>query len=214
MIDIYSMYAAFSFSFRRKRMKIFVNLFNPLKGKRILDVGGNVFNQFLPKHKPKLTVLNIKFPKELGLYEKNNVEFILGNGLCLPFKDNSFDIIYSNSVIEHLGTWKNQMQFAKEIIRVGKNIFIQTPNKYFFIEPHLLTPFIHYLPKRIQRKLLRNFTIWGLIARPSQQYCMDHIINEIRLLSCNELRRLFPSCHITRERFVFFTKSFYIVRKD
>lgn len=212
MIDIHSMYKPFLFSFRRKRMKIFENLFNPLNGKRILDVGGAFSISLCQKTNRKITILNIKFPKELD-YEKNNVEFIVGNGLCLPFKDNSFDIIYSNSVIEHLGTWKNQMQFAKEIMRVGKNIFVQTPNKYFFIEPHLLTPFIHYLPKRIQRKLLRNFTVWGLITRPSQQYCMGHIINEIRLLSCNELRRLFSSCHIIKEKFLFFTKSFYVVRK-
>lgn len=109
---------------------------------------------------------------------------------------------------------KNQMEFAKEIMRVGKNIFIQTPNKYFFIDPHLLTPFIHYLPKRIQRKLLRNFTVWGLITRPSQQCCINHVINEIRLLSYNELRRLFPSCRIIREEFLFFTKSFYVVWRD
>ncbi len=214
MIDIHSVYKPFLFSFRRKRMSIFENLFNPLNGKKILDVGGSIFNWSLLKDKPKVTILNIKFSKELGLYEKNNVELILGSGLCLPFKGNSFDIIYSNSVIEHLGTWKNQMQFAKEIMRVGKNIFIQTPNKYFFIEPHLITPFIHYLPKKFQRRFLRNFTVWGLITRPSQQYCINHVINEIRLLSYNELRRLFPSCHIIRERFLFFTKSFYLIWRD
>ena len=212
-MNIHSIHRLFSINFRKKRMRTFFQILKPIENATILDVGGNIFHWSLVKGKLKIAILNIELPRNYGQEYKNNVKFVLGNGLSLPFRNNSFDIGYSNSVIEHLETLENQKQFAKEIMRVGKNIFVQTPNKYFFIEPHILTPFIHYLPKGIQRKLLRNFTIWGLIARPSQQYCIKHVIDEIRLLSYKELRLLFPNCSIIKEKFLFFTKSFYIIRK-
>ena len=54
-----------------------------------------------------------------------------------PFKDKSFDIVHSNSVIEHLYNFENQKKMASEIMRVGQKHIVQTPNKYFFLEPHL-----------------------------------------------------------------------------
>ncbi len=212
-MNIHSIYRLFSINFRKKRMRTFFQILKPIENATILDVGGNIFHWSLVKGKLKIAILNIELPRNYGQEYKNNVKFVLGSGLNLPFRNNSFDIGYSNSVIEHLETLENQKQFAKEIMRVGKNIFVQTPNKYFFVEPHILTPFIHYLPKGVQRKLLRNFTIWGLIVRPSQQYCINHVIDEIRLLSYKELRLLFPNCSIIKEKFLFFTKSFYIIRK-
>lgn len=202
-MNIHSIHRLFSINFRKKRMGIFFEILKPTKNITILDVGGNIFNWPLVKGKPRITILNIKLPRNYGLEYKNNVKFVLGNGSNLPFRNNSFDIGYSNSVIEHLETLKKQKQFAKEIMRVGKNIFVQTPNKYFFVEPHLLTSFIHYLPKGVQRKLLGNFTIWELITRPSQQYCTNHVIDKIRLFSYKELRLLFPNCSIIKKSFIF-----------
>ena len=147
-------------------MGIFFEILKPTENTTILDVGGNIFNWSLVKGKPKITILNIKLPRNYGLEYKNNVKFVLGNGSNLPFRNNSFDIGYSNSVIEHLETLKKQKQCAKEIMRVGKNIFVQTPNKYFFVEPHLLTSFIHYLPKGVQRKLLGNLQFGNLLQDP------------------------------------------------
>jgi len=152
-MNIHSVYRLFSINFRKKRMGTFFQILKPIENATILDVGGNIFDWSLVKGKPKITILNIKLPKNYGLEYKNTVKFVLGNGLNLPFRDNSFDIGYSNSVIEHLETLEKQKQFAKEIMRVGENIFVQTPNKYFFVEPHILTPFIHYLPKGVQRKI-------------------------------------------------------------
>ena len=211
-MNIHCIYKPFLLYFRKKKRIFFKKLFAPISCKKILDVGGDIFNWSLMEEKPNVTILNIKAPQDYALYKKHNIDFLVGNGLNLPFEDNSFDIVYSNSTIEHLGTFENQIQFAKEIMRVGKGIFLQTPNKYFFIEPHTLTPFIHYLPKGIQKKLIQKFTIWGLLTRPSQQYCIDHVINEIRLLSYNELKEIFPNIKIIKEKFLFLTKSFYMYK--
>ena len=71
---------------------------------------------------------------------------------------------------------------------------------------------IHFFPKNIQRKLLRNFTVWGLITRPSKER-VEEFLAEIRLLSGDELEDLFPDCEIRREKFLGFTKAFIVLRR-
>lgn len=112
----------------------------------------------------------------------------------------------SNSVIEHLGTSDGQQEFAREVRRVGKGYFVQTPNRYFPVESHLLTPFVHWLPRCWQKKLLRNFTLWRLITRPGQEYCA-RFHAEVRLLSKAEMAELFPGARIVTERFLGLPKS-------
>jgi len=103
------------------------------------------------------------------------------------------------------------MLFAQETRRVGRQIWVQTPAKSFFVEPHLITPFIHYLPKKIQEKLLRNFSILGLITRPSQEK-VKVFLEEVRLLIYDEMAQLFPDCEIYIERFLDFAKAYIAVR--
>ncbi len=70
---------------------------------------------------------------------------------------------------------------------------MQTPNKAFPFEPHVLTPLVNYLPKRWQRRLYRNFTVWGWLARPDQAY-VDWFVEDTNLLGRKEMKRLFPEC--------------------
>lgn len=120
-------------------MQQFVDRFQITSQTNILDVGGTPHNWRLINVHPRVTFLNLSAPKK----EPN---WILADGCHLPFADQSFEIVYSNSVIEHLSTFERQKQFAQECQRVGKKYYVQTPNCRFFIEPHLLTPLIHWLP--------------------------------------------------------------------
>jgi hypothetical protein len=113
-------------------------------------------------------------------------------------------------MIEHLGTLENQEQAAREVLRVGKRIWVQTPYRWFPVEPHLLTPIIHWLPRNIQRRLI-PYTLWALIAKPSAEYC-DELWREIRLLNISRFRELFPECKIVYERFGFAVKSLIAIR--
>ena len=103
----------------------------------------------------------------------------------------------SNSVIEHLSSFERQQAFASEARRVGRALWIQTPAKEFFIEPHLLAPFIHYFPVSFQRRLIRHFTIWGLVTKPSPA-AIESFLQEVRLISFGEMQQLFPDCKIHR----------------
>ena len=210
-MDVHRAYGTLMRGFRRRRMRAFERRFGSREATTILDVGGTHFNWGLIDAKSRITLLNLSVPPDVdGL--PANFTCVVGSATRLEFEDGSFDVGFSNSVIEHLASWERQESFAREIRRVGRSLWVQTPARRFFVEPHLITPFVHYLPKRWQRRLLRNFTVWGWLARPSQE-AVDRFLAETRLLDHEEMRRLFPDCEIRRERFLGLTKSYVAVRR-
>jgi len=209
-MNIHNVYNIFFKYFRKKRMRWFEEEFKVSDHSQILDIGGGQFNWQFLEAKPRIRVLNLAKPTDWD-DALENFNFEIGNALHLKDMDLSVEIAYSNSVIEHLHTWENQEQFAKEISRVGRRLYVQTPAKEFFVEPHVITPFIHWLPLKWQSKLMRNFTIWGLLTRPSQDF-IDRFLSERRLLSLKEFRTLFPECKIVVERFLFLPKSYIAIK--
>jgi SAM-dependent methyltransferase len=129
---------------------------------------------------------------------------VIADGRSLPFRDRQFDVVFSNSVIEHINTLEGQAQFAAEIQRTGRRFFVQTPNWWFPIEPHYLFPLFHFLPVSLQRWLHTHFDIGTF--RKSDSF------GTIRLMTKRELRRLFPDAQIVAERLGPFVKSWYVVR--
>lgn len=205
-MNIHTLYHPFLIYFRAKRMQQVWEKFQLTPQTRVLDVGGSWFNWSLLPEQPDVIILNMYPSHEKGTYKA----WVVGDGCCLPFADQTFDLVYSNSVIEHLSSFENQQQFAAECQRVGIRVYVQTPNKWFLIEPHLLTPAIHWLPRQWSRRLLRNFTVWGLITRPDGSTC-DRFLNEVRLLDKTELQTLFPDATIWCEKFLGLTKSLIAV---
>lgn len=193
------------------RMRAFAETFRPSADTRILDVGGTDTNWQLLGVPYEVTLLNIVVPEAQGDLP-SNVRYVEGDGTALEYSEDSFDICFSNSTIEHVHTWERQQAFAREMRRVGKGIWMQTPAREFFFEPHWLSPFVHWLPKSWQRRLGRNFTLYGLVYRPSRQL-VDELVDEYRLLTHAEVVELFPDCEIRRERFLGLTKSYVVVRR-
>ena len=108
--------------------------------------------------------------------------------------------------------WEEQQKFANEIRRVGKSYYVQTPNRHFFLEPHVLTPFFHFFPKRWQRRMVKHFTVRGLLETLSPETC-DEFVYGTRLLSGAEMRQLFPDAEIMRESLLGMTKSWIAVKR-
>jgi len=209
-MNILSLFDVVSPFFRRRRMDRFLNLFAPTPSTRICDIGG--YPDFWKDVLPETPIMVLNIHPVAAPRDRPNISTVLGDGTNLRYADKEFDILFSNSVIEHLGNFENQQRFAQECMRVGRALWIQTPARSFPIEPHFLTPFIHYLPREWRRRLLRNFTVWGWLGRPSDQQ-VDEIISEIRLLDLKELKELFPGCGILKEKFFLLTKSYIVVRK-
>jgi SAM-dependent methyltransferase len=193
-------------------MREFVKRFKITEETRILDVGGTPSNWLLAEVHPQVTLLNMPRGQERA---GDGFTFVSGDGCQLPFRDQSFEIVFSNSVIEHVGAPEKQQRFADEVRRVGKCYWIQTPNRWFPIEPHLLTPLVHWLPRNLQRAWVTKWTVWDWVERPSpdrREFYIRHFLEDIRLLSASELAALFPDAEILRERSFGWTKSLIAVK--
>jgi 2-polyprenyl-3-methyl-5-hydroxy-6-metoxy-1,4-benzoquinol methylase len=173
----------------------------------LLDVGGYeqfwVARGYQGRDGVQITVLNLE--KEATHYP--NVTSVKGNACDLSeFADRQFDIVFSNSVIEHLHNYEAQQAMAREVQRVGKYHFVQTPNRFFLIEPHYLLPGFQFLPRAVQTAVLTK-TSWSRQSRMNLEDA-EAILDEIRLLTETEVRKLFPRSRIYKEKFLGMTKSF------
>ena len=174
---------------------------------RVLDIGGTPEVWDLLPVRPRLTLLNTPRAKD-DLAGAD--AWVAGDGRSLPFRDGAFDVVFSNSVIEHVGDRESQRRFAAEAARVGCAYWVQTPNRWFPVEQHLLTPFIHWLPRAWQRAIVPRVNVWQWVARPTEdrrRFYIEHYLRDVRLLSAGELRELFPGAHVLRERALGVTKS-------
>jgi hypothetical protein len=85
------------------------------------------------------------------------VRFVRANGLALPFADQSFDIVHSSAVLEHVGGAPNRRRYVRECARVArKAVFLTTPNRWFPVEFHTVLPLVHWLPRPMFRALMRR----------------------------------------------------------
>lgn len=205
-------FAALSARFRRSRMQAFAREFGIAAETRILDIGGTPECWGLLENSPRVTLLNMPRAKS----DVGAVDWVAADGCRLPFRDHCFDIVFSNSVIEHVGDAENQRLFAAEVARVGRAFWVQTPNRWFPVEQHLLTPLIHWLPRSWQRVLMPRLNLWQRLVRTSEdrrRFYIEHYLSDVRLLDARELRALFPGALIVRERFCGVAKSLIAVGK-
>jgi SAM-dependent methyltransferase len=212
-MNIHRIYGYIFKTFRVARMRRFFELIAPRPHESILDLGGTLgaWLNYLPLAQ-RLILLNVPpVPVLEDRYRAMGVEAVAGDACALPYRDREFDIVFSNSVIEHVGAWERQLAFAREARRVGRRLWIQTPAWEFPIEPHYLTPCVQFLPKTAQKKLARNFTVWGWIVRPQPDEVETRVENT-RLVKAGEIRELFPDCQILREKCCFLTKSYVACR--
>ena len=177
---------------RARRSELFRRVIDPQAGERVVDVGCGAAG--LAASEQALEVTGVDRDPRPGY---PGAHFVQADATELPFADSEFDIGYSNSVIEHLPPDAREA-YAREIQRVGRRWFVQTPNRGFPIEPHALLPFVHWLPRRAGRALWR----FGVSGDP---------YDEVRLLGVRELRQLFPDAVIIRERAGPLTKSLVAV---
>jgi hypothetical protein len=169
---------------------------------RVLDVGGGTFIWDLAERlglaRPRVVFLNYDPQMAAGCRH-----FVRGDGRRMPFRDGVFDLVHSNSVIEHVGGEGEQRRFAEEVRRVGRRYFVQTPDVLFPLEPHLLAPAIHWLPEAWRAPVSALTPASALGGRELAR----RLAREVRLLNAGEVREFFPGCTLIRERFLGWPKS-------
>ena len=194
--------------FRRRRGRHLVALIAGLNRPcRILDVGGEkaFWDRIALPPDVSVTLLNLDLLPQFGRPS------LLADARRLPFPERAFDLVVSNSVIEHVGTADDQVAMAAEILRVGRGFYVQTPNRWFPVDPHFLVPLYHLAPRSLRIAILRRTDV-GWLSRAASQEEAAQTIDSIRLLDARALRRLFPGARIWRERFGGLTKSLVAFR--
>ena len=125
--------------------------------------------------------------------------------------DGAFDAVFSNSVIEHVGGRKGARAMAAEVRRLAPRHYVQTPNKWFPIEPHFLFPGFQFLPLRARAWLLRHLPL-AWVGRIRDQDKAMEVADSVHLLGPSQLAGLFPDSRLQRERVLGLTKSIITVR--
>ena len=132
---------------RERRHRRFREIVGIGPGARVIDVGCGP--QGVAAFEPGAEVTGvdtIEQPHYPG------ARFVRADAGALPFDDGSFEIAYSNSLVEHLAP-AARPAFADEIRRVAGRYWVQTPNRFFPVEPHVLLPGFQFLPIAAQRRL-------------------------------------------------------------
>lgn len=212
---------------RAKRASVFRETFSIGPATRILDLGsedGSAIASVIAGTRAQPGNVYIADIDEKRVQEgKRRYGFVpvtIPESGRLPFDDGYFDIVYCSSVIEHVTVDKNdawaltsgaefrqraekrQREFAREIRRLGKSYYVQTPNKWFPIESHTWLPLVGFLPRSWQIKIISL----------SNRYWIKRTSPDWLLLTATEMRALFPEAEIRAERLVGLTKSIMAIR--
>jgi SAM-dependent methyltransferase len=191
---------------REKKYALFLEWLRPWPEARILNVGvsgssiglAEQFESFYP-HLGRVVGGGLAHADVLD-YARSfpRARAVVFDGVRLPFADKSFDIVYSNAVLEHLPSAERVRRLAAEVRRVGRGWFVATPNRWYPIEPHYHLPFVQFLSEESQR--------WLVAKLGMKPYA------HLRLLSARELRQLFPDSRILRCRVTFYPETLIAVR--
>lgn len=201
--------------FRTKRAEEIVSRFPNLNELSVLDLGGSLhfWDEVGGIIKPKsLTILNLAGDTQSVDENASDVErsrIISYDGKTIPFEANSFDLVLCNSVFEHVPV-AERPGLAAEIRRVGRAYVVQTPAYAFPIEPHLVMPIAHWLPRPVGR-FLSQYTPLAIFN--SKQYAID-MFDEVYLLNRREVEQLFPESSIVSERFAGVVKSYTAIMQQ
>ncbi len=194
---------SFASRMRRLRYERMSRLLNLQKHDRLLDIGagGGAGLEFFNRTN-RIITLNLTREEARTMQAYPNTLPLVGDGCALPFRDLTVDLVFSNSVLEHVGSLKNVEQFAAEHCRVGRRYYLQTPNRHFPLEPHYLFPFFQFLPETIQRRIHRVWRVSWFYGRPFER---------VLLQSKRDLEALFPRGTIVSERLFGLTKSWMVI---
>ncbi|MBY0337243.1 MAG: class I SAM-dependent methyltransferase [Acetobacteraceae bacterium] len=182
----------------------------------IVDLGGSLSYwtvcapDLLDDERVALDLINLRHdPSEraaLGAI-KGQVRFLHGDARRLDdVADGAYDVLHSNSVIEHVGQWADMVAMAQEVSRVARLHYVQTPYWGFPMEPHFRAPFFHWLPEQWRARLLLRFHL-NFGARPTDFSSAMAIVQSAALLDRRQFASLFPRSSIYSEIVRGFTKS-------
>lgn len=199
---------SFSGRARQRRWNVFLRTFPEIAEMSVLDIGGDARAWRLSPVRPAQVILLNTFAQEP---EEAWMTSIVGDACDPPSSLPTADLTYSNSVIEHVGGHWRRCRFA-ETIRRADRYWVQTPNRYFPIEPHFMFPLLQHLPRGLQARAIARWPLGNHADVTDRGEALRDAL-DIELLSAAEMRFYFPGAELWREKFLGLTKSFAAIRR-
>ncbi|ASR38888.1 SAM-dependent methyltransferase [Prauserella marina] len=201
-----------SFSSKRRAVRFaeLTRRFPDLAAMRVLDLGGVPdFWRSAPVRPSFVTTMN------LDKYEPPEpwLEHVVADACGLGSLDacrGDYDLVVSNSLIEHVGGYQRRRDFADVVRAAAPSHWVQTPDRYFPVEPHYVAPGFQFLPLRTRARLVSRWPLAHERVHTVEE-AVEQILT-IDLISTTELAHLFPASDIWHERLLGFSKSIVAVR--
>ena len=186
------------------RLEMLAATFPEIADMRVLDLGGLAqFWLTVPVRPKHVTAVNLELQEPIVDW----IEPLVGDACSLSEEllANPFDLVVSNSVIEHVGGHARREHFAQTIQVAARHHWVQTPYRYFPIEPHWLFPGQQFLPTPAKAVVSQRWTPSHIRSTDPRSAVADSL--SVELLGVTEMRYYFPDSHIVYERFAGLVKS-------
>jgi hypothetical protein len=194
---------------RRRRWDLFLRCVPDLRELRVVDLGGTAHwwdnAPVLPR---EITVVN--------LYEADDrsdrIRTVEGDALQADslLDGGEFDLVFSNSLIEHLGGHAARRRFAEVVYKLAPSYIVQTPYRYFPIEPHWMFPAFQFLPVGARSWVAPRWPLGH--TRGWDPALAANEVMSTELLSVAEMRSYFPDAEFVWERVAGLPKSMIAVK--
>ena len=218
--DPYQNRKSVEFGFRTRRFQDVQRLIERVLAEKgqaeILDLGGTekywlIGEDFIRanRHRLRFTIVN---NERQPVEQPDLFEFRFASATDPRlFAGRQFDLVHSNSVVEHVGVWRDMEMFAANVRRLAPRYYVQTPNYWFAYEPHFRCPGFQYLPESIRVAMLMRFSL-GFFPRIEDRGEAEQVVHHHRLLSTRQMRTLFPDASVRHEKVLGLNKSIIATR--
>lgn len=198
---------------RGRRWCLFEAAFPEIEDLSVLDLGGTAATWTTSPIRPRsVTCLNLD-----GVNQHAEAQWIQTHAgdACDPAVAelvDEHDLVFSNSVIEHVGGYAKRLAFAANVRR-ARRYWVQTPNRYFPVEPHWLFPGLQFLPVPVRALIVSRWSLgWGFVRDQDRREVIRRVL-EVELIGAKELQYYFPDAELTEERFAGLAKSLVALRR-
>jgi Methyltransferase domain len=204
---------------RGRRFEMLVERFPELSEMRVLDLGGEPHTWCQRQVQPReVVLLNLDWQTARQIDEVGEdaawIRPVAGDACDPPeeLRQDHFDLVFSNSVIEHVGGHESRTAFANSARELGTHYWVQTPNRYFPVEPHWVFPGFQFLSEGLRARVMLHWPIGNYASRKWTYEEALNTVREVELLSEKQMRAYFTDATIIRERWAGMTKSLIAAR--
>ena len=172
---------------------------------RVLDLGGSPAYWVNAPLRPA-SVRCVNLNADDASPDSSWIEYAVADA-CTP-QPGEYDLVVSNSCIEHVGGHERRLRFSETVHAAADRHWVQTPYRYFPIEPHWMFPGFQFFPSSTQMRLSKKWPL-GHIRSTSDSAWAD--VSWVELLSITDMRGYFSDSALYFERWSGAVKSLVAV---